>query len=293
MCQHHDSDTPDINDLGLSADLRMLQQTPTGRRRILKMGAVGIGMLLTGGAALAQSNNATTFLPMIFGGASATTPTASPVSCVSEIPQETAGPYPADGSNASNQSLNVLTKSGIVRSDIRTSLGTGTTAAGIPLQMVLTLVNINAGCAPLSGYALYAWHCDREGRYSMYSSGVTEQDYLRGVQATESTGSVTFTSIFPACYSGRWPHVHFEIYRSLASATSGSNAILTSQLAFPKDVCDTVYATTGYESSVRNLSQLSLQTDNVFRDGYATQLASVTGDVNSGYIAHLTIGVDA
>lgn len=44
---------------------------------------------------------------------------------VTTIPQETAGPYPADGSQASNGNLNALALSGIVRRDIRTSLGTG------------------------------------------------------------------------------------------------------------------------------------------------------------------------
>ena len=137
-------------------------------------------------------------------------PTATPISttCVSEIPQETAGPYPADGSNASNQALNALTLSGIVRSDLRTSLGTKNVAPGIPCTVRLTLVNTNANCAPLANYAVYLWHCNRDGKYSLYGSGVTSEDYLRGVQAAASDGTVTFTTIFPACYSGRWPHIH-------------------------------------------------------------------------------------
>ena len=34
-----------------------------------------------------------------------------------------------------------------------------------------------------------------------------------------ASGSVTFTSIFPAAYSGRWPHVHFEVHPDTASIT--------------------------------------------------------------------------
>ena len=30
------------------------------------------------------------------------------------------------------------------------------------------------------------WHCDREGGYSLYSDGVTEENYLRGVQITDA-----------------------------------------------------------------------------------------------------------
>ena len=81
----------------------------------------------------------------------------------------------------------------------------------MPLTLKLQLVNNTAaGCASLAGYAIYLWHCDREGRYSMYSSGVTDQNYLRGPQDTGSDGVATFGSIFPGCYDGRMPHVHFE-----------------------------------------------------------------------------------
>jgi hypothetical protein len=148
--------------------------------------------------------------------------------CISEISQEAAGPYSADGSTASSQTLNVLPCSGIVRSDIRTSLSTGNTAQGVPFTVKLTLVDSNTNCVPLAGYAIYLWHCNRDGKYSLYSSGITSEDYLRGVQATGS-----------------------------------GNLVHTSQLALPKDVCDVVYTTTGYSASVTNLSQTSLATDNV------------------------------
>jgi protocatechuate 3,4-dioxygenase beta subunit len=65
------------------------------------------------------------------------------------------------------------------------------------------------GGAPFAGVAVYVWQCDREGRYSMYSEGAQDQNYLRGVQIADAEGRVRFTSIFPACYSGRWPHIHF------------------------------------------------------------------------------------
>jgi protocatechuate 3,4-dioxygenase beta subunit len=79
-----------------------------------------------------------------------------------------------------------------------------------------------------------------------------------------SDGVATFTSIFPACYSGRWPHIHFEVYPSLAAATDDSNKVATSQIALPEDSCNAAYATDGYSQSVRNLQPVSLRTDNVF-----------------------------
>jgi protocatechuate 3,4-dioxygenase beta subunit len=135
------------------------------------------------------------------------------------------------------------------------------------------------------------WHCDRDGNYSLYSRAVTGENYLRGVQETGADGSVTFASIYPAAYSGRWPHIHFEVYESLAKATAASDKLRTSQLALPEDVSKQVYATDGYEQSVRNLSRTSLASDNVFSDGWSLQLATVTGSVGGGLAATLTVPV--
>ena len=232
------------------------------------------------------------------GGSSPTTPSTNPNtgtvtpgtgtnSTCSTIPSETAGPYPGDSSNGPN----VLNLTGVVRSDIRSSFaGLSGTADGVPLSIVLSIVSAST-CAPLAGYAVYLWHCDRPGRYSLYSAGATNQNYLRGVQEADSAGKVTFSSIFPGCYAGRWPHVHFEVYRSLAAASSVSNKIATSQIALPKSACDQVYATSGYSSSVTNLSQVSLASDNVFSDGSALELATVSGSVSGGMTAALTVAV--
>jgi len=139
------------------------------------------------------------------------------------------------------------------------------TAEGIPLTVTFAVDDL--GCAPIAGAALYIWHCDRDGNYSLYPEAVTDQKYLRGIAETDANGQVTFTTIFPACYSGRWPHIHFEVYASIADATSSSGTVIkTSQLAFPEEVCEAVCATDGYRRSVANLSEVTLATDNVFSD---------------------------
>lgn len=206
-----------------------------------------------------------------------------------EIPEETAGPYPGDGSNGPN----VLTESGIVRSDITSSFGSASAvAAGIPTTVRLRVYDLDGeDVTPLAGAAIYLWHCDRDGRYSLYSEGVTGENYLRGVQPTDDEGRLEFTTIFPACYAGRWPHMHFEVYESLDAATVADNKLRTSQLALPEDVCHDVYATEGYEESVANLAALTLDTDNVFSDGYKLQLAEVTGSVDEGYTVSLNVPV--
>jgi protocatechuate 3,4-dioxygenase beta subunit len=205
-----------------------------------------------------------------------------------EIPDETAGPFPGDGSNGPN----VLAESGVVRSDITASVGAASGVAdGVPLAVILAVVDV-ATRTPLPGAAVYAWHCDAAGAYSMYSEAAADENYLRGVQETDARGQVTFRSIVPGCYPGRWPHIHFEVYESVAAATGGASPIKTSQLAFPQAMCEAVYADGRYGDSAANLARLSLATDGVFRDDEAVhQLAVVTGTNAAGYVATLGVGV--
>lgn len=253
----------EVVDQGLGFDLDTLM----GRRRMLRV--FGIGAAAAGLAACGAQANATS---------------------AGEIPEETSGPYPGDGSNGPD----VLEQSGIVRQDIRSSFGGATgVAEGVPLTLELVISDLVNGGSPFAGVAVYVWHCDRAGGYSMYSEGIEGENYLRGVQVADETGKVSFTSIFPACYTGRWPHVHFEVYPDQAGITDVSRAIATSQLALPKNVCDAVYAQRGYETSVDNLAQITLDSDNVFGDdGAAQQLATVTGDVTTGYTAGLHVAID-
>jgi protocatechuate 3,4-dioxygenase beta subunit len=206
-----------------------------------------------------------------------------------EVPSETAGPYPGDGSNGPD----VLDDSGIVRHDIRRSFGSSRTLArGVPLRVNLTVTDASEDYAPLSGAAVYLWHCDRLGRYSMYSSGVTGENYLRGIARTDGDGLGWFRTIFPACYSGRWPHIHFEVYSSVANAISDGPIVKTSQIALPAAACRKVYASSLYRGSSSNLARTSLSSDNVFgNDDAVRQLATVTGSVKEGFVANLTVGV--
>jgi protocatechuate 3,4-dioxygenase beta subunit len=257
VTNHHDHD---IFDRGLAADL----ETFYDRRRALKLfGAVG---LAAGGAVAA----------IAAGGAGAAS--AAVEACVGKVPSETAGPYPADGSNGPD----ILTQSGIVRSDIRSSFGTFSgVATGVPLRYEITLLDA-ATCAPLSGAALYIWQCDKDGAYTLYSAGKLNQNYLRGVQVADRTGTLAFQAIFPGCYSGRWPHAHFEVYDTLTQATASATPRRTSQLAMPAAICETVFSTTAYATSLSNYRRISLSSDMVFRDGYSRQMPTVTGDVTTG-----------
>lgn len=204
-----------------------------------------------------------------------------------KIPEETAGPFPGDGTNGPN----ALALSGVVRRDIRASIGGASgVAEGVELHVTLTVVSAANPCTPLGGYAVYLWHCDKNGDYSMYGN-LPLENYLRGVQETDAQGNVTFITVFPGCYTGRWPHMHFEVFPSAAAAVNSGPSAAVSQLAFSKDACNAVYATAGYESSGPRLAAISLATDGIFRDGAALQLAAVTGSVAVGLRATLTVAV--
>jgi protocatechuate 3,4-dioxygenase beta subunit len=279
---HADNDELHDHDLGLSHDLPTLLI----RRRALGL-LTGAGLA----AALAACSSDGTSPATTSSSGSAASPTTAATRAAAagtEIPEETAGPYPGDGSNG----VNVLTESGIVRSDITSSFGTASgVAKGVPLTITLRVLDTANGSAPPEGAAVYLWHCDQSGRYSLYSDGVTNENYLRGVQAAAADGTVTFTSVYPAAYSGRWPHIHFEVYPSLADATRASGKLRTSQVALPEKPSKLVYATDGYDASLGNLAQTSLQTDMVFSDGWSLQLGKVTGDVDTGMAVTLNVPV--
>lgn len=274
----------DVVDQGVGFDIRTLMT----RRRIL--GLVGLGI---GAATLAAC-------APVAGGSTAPAVTASPVPTPTtpaqdpalpsgEIPDETAGPYPGDGSNGPD----VLDQSGIVRDDIRPSIGSSTPVDGVPLTFTLRVTDMANGDALFAGAAVYAWHCDAQGRYSMYTTGVEGETWLRGVQVADANGQVTFTSIVPGCYPGRWTHIHFEVYPDIGSVADAANAIATSQLAFPQNMLEEVYQLPAYDGSAGNLAQLSLATDNVFgEDGGSLQMATISGNATNGYSASLVARVD-
>ena len=292
--QEHD------HDRGLPADLEMLLNQLRPRRNVLRMlGMSAGGLILTGcgGGGSSDSAGTTTGTTTGSGTSTGTGTDTSTSSACSVTVSETEGPYPADGSNSSNGTLrNALTTSGVVRSDIRTSFGgvSSNTAAGLPMTLTIQIVNTNASCAPLAGYAIYIWHCTQSGQYSLYD--LPNENYLRGVQVTDANGYVSFTTIFPGCYAGRWPHIHFEVYPTLASATSYRNKVLTSQFALPQVTCNTVYnLASGYTSSRSNFQSISLTSDNVFGNNTSAQITAMTpaftGDATNGYAAAVTVGV--
>ena len=214
------------------------------------------------------------------------------------LPEEGRGPFPADGTGSARGTIpNILAQSGIVRSDITRSFGSRSTVApGVPLRLSIRLQDVDGACAALVEHAVYVWQCDREGQYSLYSGELARENYLRGVQLTDDKGEVTFQTIVPACYPGRYPHIHVEVFSRDAVMSGFKNSILASQLIMPRGVCERVYRHgSGYGESLRHLARVTVATDQVFDSSTAAQVAAQTpaiaGSPDAGYTGAVRIGI--
>lgn len=262
------AEAPHAHDLGLREDMRVFS-----RRRALGLFAgAGAGVLLA-----ACSGSQTT------GSAS-----VEAEGCITELPDEVLGPFPGNGSNGPD----LIGDAAVVRRDITASIGGARgVAEGVPITLRLNVLDRAEDCRAFSGAAVYVWHCNREGRYSMYEDPVVGENYLRGLQEADGDGVVTFDTIFPGAYPGRFPHVHLQVFPSLDVAMSGSGQVKTSQFALPPQTCEAVYATAGYEGSRRDFPRTPLSSDIAFRDGSALQIPTVTGTPPGGLSASLTLAV--
>lgn len=185
---------------------------------------------------------------------------------------ETAGPFPTKSPST------------LVQQNITSD------RAGVPMQINILIKRQSTGCNVLADAIVDIWHCDANGYYSEYggtgmqSTNFTNVHFLRGRQITDANGQVSFKSIFPGWYSGRAVHIHVHIF------DSSGNSLLVTQIAFPKEICDTVFntATSFYTKGTADTTN---ERDGIFGDGYANELAGITGNVMDGYLLEHTIVV--
>ena len=185
-------------------------------------------------------------------------------------PSETAGPFP------------IKTPSDLMKANIVSD------RTGVALLISLKVLDLSDECQPLSGVYVDVWHCDALGYYSEYGNNALQQNdftnthFLRGRQTTDTNGNASFISIFPGWYNGRAPHIHLEVL------DAREQSIKITQIAFPKSVCDTVYATSSYQGEADTLNDR----DNVFMNSLDGNMAdSLTGNTTDGYTLLKTIVV--
>jgi len=261
------------------------------RRQLLKvLSTMGVSMaVLRCGGAMQNADFSSG------SSGSGTTDGSSSGSCV-EMVSETNGPFPADGSNSAgdgNSTLldDVYANSPIIRSNIVSNYDGTQTVSGVPLTLTMTLQNTNNSCEILSGYYIYIWHCTPAGQYSAYTGSgngthTRTETYLRGIQQTNASGQVTFTTVYPGWYSGRTVHIHVEVYKTLADSTT----VKTTQLAFPMSTNYTVQSASGYNGTSGMMTNSS---DGIFSDGTSTEMVTISGDNTNGYQASIAIRVAA
>lgn len=189
------------------------------------------------------------------------------------IPSETLGSFPLS---------TILSNSSFLREEIHEN------KVGVPLRVKVKLVNVNDNDAPLSGY-VYIWHCDSDGLYSGYDTQDNPgQTYCRGLQSTDTNGQVSFNTIYPGRNEGRIPHINFQLFLTAPSSTTSLSAV--SQMAFPAEI-STAVSTSCLYGKCQNTADASFYADNVFSEGLTYQLATVTGNLEEGYIAELELGL--
>jgi protocatechuate 3,4-dioxygenase beta subunit len=191
-----------------------------------------------------------------------------------ESPRETAGPFPTKD------------PSGLIISDIRSD------RTGIEMTVNITVQDRNKNCLPLPGALVDIWHCDKDGNYSEYGgSGMQSNNFqnvkfLRGRQKSDTKGQVTFKTIFPGWYRGRAPHIHVEVFDS-----TGKSLLIT-QIAFPMQVSDTVY-TRATQYYTKGKQDTANEADGVFADSLNSQVATVSGTIDKGFMLSNAIIVSA
>ncbi|WP_343670503.1 intradiol ring-cleavage dioxygenase [Chitinophaga sp.] len=247
------------------------------RKIFLKNTLAALGLAAVAPLAVSSCGKDTDTTTSTDGTTTDSTSTGSTTTSCTVTDTETAGPYPTKS------------PSSYVRSNIVDG------QSGVPLTVKITIANTNNSCAALSGALVDIWHCTAVGYYSEYvvnpgggysSVDYTSSHFLRGRQTTNSSGLVTFTSIFPGWYSSRAPHIHVHVYNS-----SGTSLLIT-QIAFPTDVCNTVY-TTATDYKDHGTQDTANSADSVFKDSLDSELATVTGSVSAGYTLTHTIYVAA
>lgn len=196
-----------------------------------------------------------------------------------------------------------------VRSDIAEG------KAGVPLTLRIVVLNART-CAPLTHAAVDVWHCDALGLYAGYTSqnpggpGETPSmshptdglTFLRGIQITDSDGSVDFSTIFPGFYMGRTNHIHLKVRVGGDKVRIGSDRTYQAghtshvgQVFFPEEIAASLMQHAPY--SRHTIHRTTQQEDDTFGSQHGMQSVVTlrparAGELDAGFNAELVVAVD-
>ncbi len=239
---------------------------PTSRRMTRRQVVGAVALATAGAAAVGRTPVSSLFAP----------DSAAAAACVSLTPEKTIGPY--------------FVEEGLERSDITTDPATGTRSAGVPLRLDWTLVDEDAGCAPLVGAQVDVWHADAGGLYSDEAGeGTAGVKNLRGHQITDANGRVAFTTIYPGWYRGRTVHIHVRI--RIRDASGAVVYDFVTQVFFDDALTDQVYAVAPY--AARGARDTRNAADRIYGSDVPTVQLALSGSTSAGYSGSFTFGLSA
>ena len=263
-------------DQGLAFDVQTADRPPA---RAQGHRAAGISLGIAACAPGAGSSASATASASATSSASA----AAAADCTTEIPEETAGPFPGDGTNGPD----VLNQSGVVRKDITLDRSdrarpsppasrsrSGSRSSTSPTRASRTRApRSTPGTATRPG----ATRCTRRASRTRTTCAACRRRATTGSSssracsrpATRAAGRTSTSRSTRASRRRRAARTRSRRRRSRCRRTT----------------CDEVYATSGYEQSVSNMNGVSLERDMVFADdGAAHQLGTISGSVADGLV---------
>ena len=203
------------------------------------------------------------------------------------LPGETRGPFPADGTGGRDASLNVLDLDGVMRRDIRPAFAgmSGVAGSGVPLEMAIELAEADgrlraAGRARALPVAmrrarrLFALQPHRRELAARAAGGRRE----RSGDGSRASCRAATAGALRTCISRSSPN---STPRAPARRRCSSG-----RLGLPSGPCAAVYADAAtYNSSARNLERWPAARDWAFRgdERQALMMLEMAGEPTRGY----------
>src|SRR6266550_4030414 len=166
---------------------------------------------------------------------------------------------------------------------------------GVPLLLSIKVMRA-AKCEPVANAAVEIWSTNSLGKYSDKSQeGTVGQKYLRGVQLSDSAGSVKFKTIYPGWYVGRTCHIHLKVRTGGTASgssysTAGSNPSYGGQIFFPPAMNEALRSVYTQDSNpfTNNAD------DRVYTGQHGARgLLSLDGTLDAGFAGLIVANVDA